>query len=377
MKIVLTGVETNNKGAELMLYAILQEIERKYPDACVYISPYSVIQGLGYVKTSLKFRFWPYTKLMKLTHINGILKKLHFPMIEGEDFVKADYVLDGSGFLFSDQTKLWDTTPEWWEKRLSHQSEHGAKIVFLPQAIGPVEEENTKNAIAVINKYADVIMPREKVSYGYLKESGLVDMDKVRMYTDFTSVVDGIFPSRLEHLRGGICIIPNMRMIDKGKITYEDYIKLLSSIISEGNRSGRPVYLLNHEGAKDEELAFQCQKSVTGRIEVITGLNALEVKGLITSAYVVVTSRFHGLASALNGCVPSLATSWSHKYEELFDDYQLQGYVLPLNHLDAALDKVKEILGEKENMRIRKHLSSQVPRIKSQTREMWNLIWGL
>ena len=33
MKIVLWGVETNNKGAELMLYAILQEIERKFPDA--------------------------------------------------------------------------------------------------------------------------------------------------------------------------------------------------------------------------------------------------------------------------------------------------------------------------------------------------------
>ena len=37
MRIVLSGIETNNKGAELMLYAILQEIERKYPNAEVFV----------------------------------------------------------------------------------------------------------------------------------------------------------------------------------------------------------------------------------------------------------------------------------------------------------------------------------------------------
>lgn len=377
MKIVLTGVETYNKGAELMLYAILQEIEQKFPEATVYISPYSVSQGIDYVVTSLKFKFWPYSKLMKITHINGILKKLHFPMIEGEDFVKADYVLDGSGFLFSDQTKLWNTTPEWWEKRLNRQHGYGAKIVFLPQAFGPIEEEQTKQAISVLGKCADLIMPRERVSYDYIKNSALINMNKVKLFSDFTSIVDGVFPIGFEHLSDGICIIPNMRMIDQGKITYEDYVTLLSAIISEGKRSGHPVYLLNHEGEKDESLAYQCKKSVAGEIEVVTGLNALQVKGLIASAYVVVTSRFHGLASSLNSCVPSLATSWSHKYEELFNDYQLHGYVLPLNHLDAAVNKVKEILDEKENMRIRNHLSDQVPRIKNQTHEMWNLIWSL
>ena len=377
MKIVLSGVETNNKGAELMLYAILQEIERKFTDASVYISPYSVMQGVDYVKTSLDFRFWPYSKLMKITHINGILKKLKFSMIEGADFVRANYVIDGSGFLFSDQTKLWGTTPEWWEKWLGHQYKYGAKIIFLPQAFGPIEDNKTKQAISILGRYASVIMPREQVSLKYIKDSGLVDIKKVKQFPDFTSLVDGMFPKGYEHLKEGICVIPNMRMIDQGKITYDNYIRLLSAIIMEGRKSSHPVYLLNHEGINDENLAYQCQRSLTGDIEVVTGLNALEVKGLISSAYMVITSRFHGLASSLNSCVPALATSWSHKYGELFKDYNLTGYVLPLDDVDVIIERVRSLLDKQENDFIRMHLSKQVPCLKQQTREMWNYVWNI
>jgi len=251
----------------------------------------------------------------------------------------------------------------------------GCKIVFLPQAFGPVEKASTKKALAILNKYADLLMPREQVSYDYLKESDVVDMKKVKKFTDFTSLVDGIFPKGYEHLRNGICIIPNMKMITQGKISYEDYIRLISTIITEGKKSGHPIYLLNHEGSKDANLCMKCKASVGGDVEAVTILNALEVKGLIASAYMVVTSRFHGLASSLNSCVPALATSWSHKYEELYRDYGLQGYVLPLDNTDAAINRVKELLDKQENQRIRQHLMVEVPKIKAQTREMWELVW--
>ena len=125
------------------------------------------------------------------------------------------------------------------------------------------------------------------------------------------------------------------------------------------------------------EVRVACKESIGGDVEVLTSLNALEVKGMIASAYMVVTSRFHGLASALNSCVPALATSWSHKYEELYRDYGLEGYVLPLNSTDAAIKRVKDLLDENENKRIRQHLAVEVPRIKAETRQMWEHIWSL
>lgn len=377
MKIVLSGVETNNKGAELMLYAILQEVERRHPNAEVYIEPEMNMQGLDYVQTKVNLRYWPFANFVNKTHLKGIFCRLHLPLrwLKDTRAVKADYFLDGSGFCFSDQCGMWGRKANWWESVLKRQYENGAKIVFLPQAFGPLEQDDTKNAIRVLNKYAALIMPRESVSYDYIEKSGLVDMQKVRIFTDFTSLLEGVFPIKYEQLRDGICVIPNMKMIDKGSISMEDYLELLSSIIDEGKKSGHPVYLLNHEGKKDEWLASECRKRLNNSIEVVSNINALEVKGLIASAYLVVTSRFHGLASSLNSCVPSLATSWSHKYSELFKDYGLDDYVLPLDDIDAAVEMVKGLIDERTNVEVRNKLEEKKSAIQEQSRKMWKLVW--
>lgn len=380
MKILLSGVETYNKGAELMLYAILQEIERKYPDAKVYIPYMRCKQGLDYIKTSLDFRYTPFSKYVYKTHLRCIFRRLHL----SSDWLaltnivrRADWFIDGSGFAFSDQFNIKDERVGMWKTMLESLHKQGCKIVFLPQAFGPVNRTNTKKVLRLISDNANLIMPREQVSYKYLEQSGLVDMDKVAQYTDFTSLVEGVFPLNYEHLKDGICIIPNMRMIDKGTISYEDYINLLISIVKEAQKTCRPVYLLNHEGKKDESLALQCKESIGSGVEIVTGLNALEVKGLISSAYLVVTSRFHGLVSALNGNVPALATSWSHKYEELFRDYDLRDCIIPLNDISSAGQKVISFLSEEENHKMRMHLASQTSKIQAQTRTMWDVVWNL
>lgn len=380
MKIVLTGVETNNKGAELMLYAILQEVERRHPNAEVYIEPEMNRQGLDYVHTKVKLRYWPFENFVNKTHLNGIFWRLHLPLkwLKDTRAVKANYLLDGSGFCFSDQCGMWGRKADWWEAVLKRQYDNGAKIVFLPQAFGPLEEKGTKEAISILNKYSALIMPREKVSYDYLERSGLVDMQKVKTFTDFTSLVDGVFPKQYERLKGGICIIPNMKMIEQNKISQENYVLLLSEIASLGAVSGRSVYLLNHEGERDEKLAYMCKEHLGESIEVVTDLDALQVKGLIASAYIVVTSRFHGLASSLNSCVPSLATSWSHKYSELFRDYGMdESYMLPLNDNAAAVARVEEIMEKSKNAEVRELLGIKTKEIQTQTREMWECVWNL
>ena len=381
MKIVLSGVETNNKGAELMLYAILQEIERKYPKAVVYLSSEGVKQGISYIHTSLDLRFLPFGVFVKKAHLLGIFRRLHLPSKYLQDIYgisSADFFIDASGFHFSDQKKNFTPEKVWkWERLLKRLNKQGCKIVFLPQAFGPVSKVNTIKGLKTISRYSNLIIPREQVSYNYLSNSKVVDMSKVRIFSDFTSLVEGVFPSKYEHLRGAVCIIPNLRMIDTGAISKKNYIDILSSLAKRAMMLGYSVFLLNHEGKKDEQLAFECRKHIGKDVEVVTGLNALEVKGIISSSYLVVTSRFHGLASALNSCVPALATSWSHKYEELYRDYKLEGFLLPLDNAQESVSMFENLLEKEENTRIRQLLSEQVKFVKAQTRTMWNLIWAL
>ena len=378
MRIVLSGIETNNKGAELMLYAILQEIERKFSQATVFVPYYAINQGLSYVKTSLDLRHKP-NRWMAEWHIPGILRRLHLPYVKYTDartVPNVDYFIDASGFAFSDQ---WNPTTErvvFWQHLLNGYRKQGTKIIFLPQAFGPVRLDNTRKLLHILNENADIIMPREKISLAYLREAD-VSESKIKMYTDFTSLVTGHVLEKYSHLKNGVCIIPNLRMIDKGAIQMDDYLKILSQIIKMSQSEGHQVYLLNHEGLGDETLAYQCQEKLGGDMEVVTGLDALEVKGLISTAYLCVTSRFHGVASALNSCVPCLATSWSHKYQELFNDYQQQSCVLDLSNHHNIVDKVKEYLDASNNKSIREHLSQQLPRIHEETKRMWELVWNV
>ena len=380
MKIVLSGVETNNKGAELMLCAILQEIERQFPDAIVYLSPYRIKQGTTYIKTNIDFRVWPFDKLVTKLRLRKIFQMFHLPyrlLPHMYALRNVDYYFDGSGFAYSDQFKITESRIFNEKELLKYLSTQGCKNIFLPQAFGPVEKPLTKEMLSVISEYSSLIMPREKVSYKYLEDSGVVDLKKVKLYTDFTSLVDGVFPSKYENLRNGICIIPNSQMINKGAVSMEAYLDFLKEIVSCAKTSDKKVYILNHAGWQDKDLCNTIKQHIADDIEMVKDLNALEVKGLIASAHLVITSRFHGLASALNSCVPALSTSWSHKYEELYRDYDLDSYVLSLNDKAKVLGQLKKLLDTNENNRIREHLSNQVLLIKEQTREMWNTIWSL
>ena len=381
MKYVLNGVETNNKGAEIMLYAILQEIERRDKDAVVYLC--NIPQGTGYIDTSLKIKQKPVwnirriiSKIPYLSLAIG-LSRLSYFLRDVYSVGKIDYFLDGSGFCISDK---WNTTNQEvrdWTTLLRKSKRDGAKIIFLPQGFGPIEQENNKKLLSTWNKYGDLIISRDRLSYKYIEDTRLADMNKVKLYTDFTSLVEGVYPEGYEHLKGAVCIIPNVRMLDMGTgITWNEYLKFVEEIVKTVKGQGHKVYLLNHEGSGDESLAYKFQKALGGDIEVVTGLKGVNVKGIISEAHLVITSRFHGVASALNSCVPCLSTSWSHKYSELYKDYGLEDGVLPIKNVNESVARVKQYLDDNYSREIRNKLSIVVPKIKEETQQMWKEVWS-
>lgn len=381
MRYVLNGVETNNKGAEIMLYAILQEIERRDKDAVVYLC--NIPQGVRYLNTPLCVKQKPVWNIRRL--INKVpylslalgITRLSYLLRDVYSVGKIDYFLDGSGFCVSDK---WDTTSQEvkdWTTLLRKSKQDGAKIIFLPQGFGPIEQENNKRLMSAFNEYGDLIIAREDVSYKYIEGTGLADMNKVKVFTDFTSLVEGEYPKEYEHLRDAVCLIPNVRMLDLGKMNKDYYLSFFKELMITAKEQGYNVYLLNHEGPGDEKLAYDCQKYSGMDVEVVTGLNGLQVKGIISGSRLVVTSRFHGVASALNSGVPCLSTSWSHKYSELYKDYGLENGVLPLDNVEEAKQILKTYLTDNLQKEIRNTLSIAVPKIKEETRQMWKEVWAV
>ena len=376
---ILSGVETINKGAELMLYAILQEIRKKDPDATVYLPTARMPGGLQSVRTSLDIRELPHHGLVSAVarmRITGALNRIGL----WSDFLNevkpvpgADFFLDASGLLFSDQVDFPRPTIRYWERILELYHRQGTRIIFLPQAFGPLEKEATRQAVRALDRNADLIFARDAVSAGHLK-GFLEHPQKLHTFRDFTTLVQGEGRDDFKPLEGKVCIIPNYQMVRKGVMSQEAYVSFLATLADALEAAGHGCFFLDHENDAPRVLA---DSRISGRHTIITGLNALEIKHVIGGSSLCITSRFHGAVSALNCAVPCLATSWNHKYQELLSGFGQENCLLPVDHPEQSIEMALSMLEEPRHGETIRCLQKKADALRQENREMWNLVWSL
>ena len=175
MKIVVSGVEGVNKGAELMLYAILQELEHRFPEAIVYLPISQFPNGIADIKTTLELRQSPnkFVRFMGKYHITGLLSRLGFRskyLYNLYPVKDASYYLDASGLFFSDQMIASSRIANELNILLQGYRDQGTKIIYLPQAFGPFAENASRKAIEVALKYSDLVIARDDKSLNYLMQ---------------------------------------------------------------------------------------------------------------------------------------------------------------------------------------------------------------
>lgn len=285
----------------------------------------------------------------------------------------VDVILDASGFAFSDQ---WGPAKAQKMARLcSRWKAAGKRVVLLPQAFGPFSTEPTRTATRAILRTADLVFARDESSYEALHALG-DDASGIRLAPDFTNLLNPVPSSTAADLAGRACIIPNIRMLDKtGDDTSNAYLEFLVRLVRELVNNGHRPFLLIHEKT-DRPLAEQVRDLAATRhgcdVEVVARSSALELKAIIGSCSLVVGSRFHALVSALSQSVPSIATGWSHKYLELFRDYGVEEYVVPVSaSADEALVALKQLDSNETYEATRLRLSERAETQKAGARKMW------
>jgi colanic acid/amylovoran biosynthesis protein len=214
-------------------------------------------------------------------------------------------------------------------------------LIMLPQAFGPFTSLEIKKAFSFIATRAKLIYARDKESYNHLTE--LVEQkNNIRKAPDFTNLTDGIFDSKYTSKKDGICIIPNNQMVAKTDTkTGELYVSFLKKILKECLLQNEKPFILIHGSGKDVQLAEKITSGFS-KIDIIIEENPLVAKGLIGISKVLISSRYHGIINGLSQGVPTFGTGWSHKYKEVFNDYNFNEGLLPLSYTNT---EIKNLVG--------------------------------
>ncbi|MAD16333.1 MAG: hypothetical protein CL579_09690 [Alteromonadaceae bacterium] len=377
MNIEILGVDPKNKGAALMLEALRVRFTEHYPNArfCVSLSYDTVAR----VNSGLWAILPKQTKKKELVSVtlenllpSGLLKKLG--IVKSSDI---NIVVDASGFAYGD---FWGAKK--LEKRLGANVENwkkdGKKIIVLPQAWGPFKEPGFKNSLSKVIRNVDILFARDNQSYGFIEDlSG--QQNNVFQAPDFTNVLKVPLKENLQKYKNSTFVIPNEKVIESfGEEARNDYLSFLALSCDQLLEAGHKVVMLIHEGSKDLKLAEAIlAKSKSGKeaIEVLNLVSPLDTKAVIANSRAIVSSRFHGLVSALSSGVPSLACGWSHKYEELLSDYSCSDYVVDFRNKELSAKALSDFISKIETDSFRSEIKSASLKQKELTEDMWKKVF--
>lgn len=372
MIVEIKGVQFVNKGAELMLCAILQQLRTREGGVEIALaphtnSPYLSRTSVGaYQKLSLRKGVFDFNRLAFIIpkSLRHWLKKTWGIVTEAD----IDVVLDASGFAYGDQWKNMNVDHLYGE--LNRAKRYNSKYIFMPQAMGPFTVESDRKKLKASLPYASLVFAREKTTYDYISSLNYGN-ENLYLAPDFTNLVRGEAPSYFIGGGNKVVIIPNSNMVGENnpnKMWQQTYVNVLCDAVRAIESMGLKPVLLNHEGKGDGKLCVQINEKFDNQLEYIEESDPIKVKGIIGASKAIVCSRFHGCVSALSQSIPCVGTSWSHKYEQLFSEYSADEQLLSA---DASYEDIKNaLLFSMDNVNSELY-RTKVELYKSQTKEMW------
>ncbi|AMR33495.1 hypothetical protein A0256_19750 [Mucilaginibacter sp. PAMC 26640] len=369
MVIELRGVEFVNKGAQLMMQAIIKNIRENYPKAILTMQIGAKTPKVKLLQNGIKVKFSNERSNRIGAFIPGFIRHMAGYYLEKE----VDIVLDASGFAFGDQ---WGTA--YAERRMgskiSKWHNEGKKVILLAQAFGPFKSEDLRIVMKKIIVNADLVFAREDESYRHLQE--IASLPTIKQSADFTNLISGCLPADFDAHNFQVAIIPNYKMVDSNAAKQDVYISFIKHAIAKTQSLGLKPYFLIHEGVKDQRLAEEVNSHLDFPLDIIVKDDPLEIKGIISAAKFIICSRFHGVVSALSQGVPCITTSWSHKYAMLLKEYDFEeGLIQDLTDFEKLNTLVFNLTKQAHRQQLSEKLlkNSQIQKIKSA--QMWEDVY--
>jgi colanic acid/amylovoran biosynthesis protein len=373
MNIQIDGVGTHNKGAELMLRAILQ-----------HFSPRNATISVN--KSNVKQHEYQALNLTKRSRPSMTDQLLYLTLGYSRPAVhkaKVDLLLDSSGFKYGD---FWDKNRSWAANvkesiYLRFYKKLGAKIIFLPQAFGPFTTPKSKFRIRNIVKNADLVFYRDLTSKEYLEAA--IDQGslrtKLQYAPDFTASFS--FGKEKKQPQNGqikkVGFIPNSKMLESECFkSMEEYVDFLAQLVTHYQAKGLQISIINHTGGDDKEVIDQLYDRLTNKTNVtlISNDNALSLKDDVGECDFVVASRFHGVINALSQGIPTICLGWSHKYQRIMEDYDCFDYYVKMESLPQMLENIKQLSANEQLQNVKGRIDNRKHFWFSKIEAMWKTV---
>lgn len=370
--IVVVGAEMSNKGAQSMLFQIVNEMYKRYPSKKVValidqksdlIKNMKHIYNFKIVAFGLKDIMFLYGGIQSLpakmmgvskdnvTHLKEILKN-------------TCLAFDVSGYAFSSNLSVLNSIKYLYQ--LAILKKYKIPTVVMPQSFGPFDYKPIfKQFINMMGKelltYPALIFAREDFSYHTVKKqfnlnnvSLSKDMVLVGGEVDKATVLQSSIQLREYHIKKTcVAVVPNKKLADK--LSFEKAFLIYKDVVDSLIKYGRTVYIIRHSEA-DIDLSLKIKETYYDNSAVILlqeDLNCLEYDQLIKQFDYIVASRYHALVHAYKQNIPCIAIGWSDKYNGLMEAIGQSQYMIDARNFD------KEDLSKKVAMMQQSYLDEK------------------
>lgn len=379
---VIGATLSGNKGAASMLIALVKSAKHISSGECA-IHCLSIYPDLD-----KRFNYYKNLKIVKCTPFDLIciamplalfyfltarfkfVKKIFSSNAVIKTILESDLIINMAGISYADNRGpvliyniACDSVPLFL----------GKKIFKFSQALGPFKNRSNRIAAKLILPRISTIAARGRITAGYLRAEGL---------NNFNTITDGAFlmKSSQEYLtsdikeaagrlkRQGSIIVgvsPSSVVESYCRRRQIQYIDILSRLIDKLQVDKRIIFLvlpfcaLEGKRTKKNNDLFTVKKieDALGERENIVYLNkeysAEDLRFIISKCDIFITSRYHGLVTALSEGVVPLVIGWSHKYAETLEDFSLSELCMDYEQLgmDVIFDKLSSVIADRQKYR--------------------------
>lgn len=381
MKVFLLSTAGHtNKGDHLMVEGVIDFIRNNYKDAKISIPFFSKFPTKKYniyrvlVAHKYKNTFKHMCLNVFCNFLNSFFKILPKSLRYKFGYIclnEVTCIIDTSGFYLGDQwhvENLYGLANSY--KRYKNI---GARIILMPKAFGPFSKTDVIKLAKEIYSIADIVFVRDSFSFAEFNKI-LLNHDKLVQVPDYSGIILPKSVSNKSIYSDKVCIIPNFRFFEKNNLAYSSYLKFVCETINYLKSKGIKSFFVIHSSLMDIDIALHINKLLDNKIDIIQEEDPKLLKGYVGAARFTISSRYHGVINALSQARPAIGTSWNHKYEELFSEYNIDKLLLKEMKIDDMKSAIDYLIDKSNYAHIVNSLIQRNTVVRDKVNNMYKLV---